>query len=57
MIRLSPKISFQTLPGLAALLDHASHDVHTLNVEAGQLLERLDRGEAPANADEHEFVE
>lgn len=54
---LSPKISYQTLPGMAALLDHASHEVHTLNLEAGRLLARLDRGEPPADEDEGEFAE
>lgn len=53
---LSPLVSFRSFGDRAALVDHATGDLHLLNAEGGELLERLDKGDDAFSDDEEEFL-
>lgn len=54
--RPPPYLSFRAFDDRAVLVDHATGDLHLLNAEGGELLERLDRGEEALTEEEEEFV-
>ena len=55
--RLAPRLSFRTLPTFAVLVDHDRRELLDLNVAAGRVLERLDRGVKRLTAAERAFAE
>jgi len=55
--RLSSLTSYRSLGDRTVLVNHASHEVHLLNEEGGDVLARLDRGEGGFTGDEEEFIE
>lgn len=55
--RLSPLVSFRVHGDSAVLVDHAAGEIHSLNREAGEVLERMDRGEIDFDEDEEELID
>jgi radical SAM protein with 4Fe4S-binding SPASM domain len=54
---LSQLVSYRRLGDRAALVDHASGDVHLLNAEGGDVIARLDAGADDFSEDEAAFVD